>query len=115
MDLQLFTQWAGAVGLALGIVNMAWNMAGRAAKPVNEKLKALEEKLTGYRADLVDHDRRIQQVENEQKHQPTGREVTELRVAIERLDGHVKSLDKTFEPLARTVTRIDDYLRENKG
>lgn len=115
MDLQTFTQWAGAVGLVLGIVNMFWNMAGRAAKPVTEKLTALDTKLNQYRGDLVEHDRRIQKVEGEMVHVPSGKEVGDLRVAIERLDGHVKGLEKTFEPLARTVARIDDFLRENRA
>ena len=112
MDLMLFTQWAGAIGLALGIINMAWNLAGRAAKPVADKLKGIDDRLNNYRVDLIAHDRRIQDVENELKHQPTSNQVTELRVTAERLDGHVKRLDETVNSLAHTVRRIDDYLRE---
>lgn len=107
MDLQLFTQWAGAIGLALGIINMAWNMLSRSTKGVMDRLEK-------HSTDLKEHDRRIQELETEAKHVPTGGEVSDLRVTTERLDVHVRSLDKTIEALTHTVRRIDDYLRESK-
>ncbi|ALJ14253.1 DUF2730 family protein [Sphingopyxis macrogoltabida] len=115
MDLALFTQWAGAIGLALGIINMAWNMAGRAAKPVTEKFKAQDDRLDKHSVDLKDHDRRIQTLEGLVPHLPTSSQVNELRVTVERIDTHLLNLDKTIELFTRMVTRIDDYLRENKA
>lgn len=107
MDLDLMLKWGGGIGLLLSILNTAWVMAGRAAKPVTDRLDK-------HSADLKDHDRRIQQLENDDKHQPTGEQVTELRITAERLDGHVKRLDATVERLNHTVRRIDDYLRDSK-
>lgn len=103
MDFDTFMRWGGIIALVLTIINTGWIMAGRGAKPFTDRQNKHSD-------DLKDHDRRIQTLENEQRHAPTGKEVNELRVAIERLDGHVR----TFEPLARTVARIDDYLRENR-
>ncbi|PAL20206.1 DUF2730 family protein [Sphingopyxis sp. GW247-27LB] len=108
MDLQLFTQWAGAVGLALGIINMAWNMLSRSTKGMTDRLEK-------HSTDLKDHDRRIQALEGEAKHAPTGEQVTELRLSIAQLDGHVKRLDGTLTGLATTVRRMDEYLRSEKA
>lgn len=104
MDFDTFMRWAGAAALVLTIINTGWIMAGRGAKPFTDR----QDK---HSTDLKDHDRRIQLLESEQKHAPTGKEVTELRVAIERLDGHIRG----FDSLSRTVNRIDDYLRETKS
>ena len=46
---------------------------------------------------------------------PTSSQVNELRVTVERIDTHLLNLDKTIELFTRMVTRIDDYLRENKA
>lgn len=108
MDLVLFTQWAGAVGLALGIINMAWNMLSRSTKGVTDRLEK-------HANDLKEHDRRIQAVEGLVPHLPTSSQVNEMRVTVERIDTHLLNLDKTIELFTRMVTRIDDYLRENKS
>jgi hypothetical protein len=115
MDLALFLQWAGAVGLVLGVLNTAWTMVGKAAKPLNEKVTAVEAQVVKYRADLVDHDRRIQGLEGEAKHTPTGEQVNDLRVSVERLDGHIKRLEESLNGLAHTVRRMDDFLRRDQA
>lgn len=115
MDLALFLQWAGAVGLVLGVLNTAWTMVGKAAKPLNEKVTAIEAQVVKYRADLVDHDRRIQGLEGEAKHTPTGEQVNDLRVSVERLDGHIKRLEESLNGLAHTVRRMDDFLRSERA
>lgn len=115
MDLALFLQWAGAVGLVLGVLNTAWTMVGKAAKPLNEKVTSVEAQVTKYRSDLVDHDRRIQTLEGEAKHAPTGEQVTGLRITVERLDGHIKRLEESMTGLSHTVRRMDEFLRSERS
>lgn len=115
MDLALFLQWAGAVGLVLGVLNTAWTMVGKAAKPLNEKVTAIEAQVVKYRADLVDHDRRIQALEDAAKHTPTSDQITGLLLSIERLDGHIKRLDESTSGLTHTVRRMDDFLRREQA
>lgn len=115
MDLQLFLQWAGAAGLVLGILNTVWTMIGKAAKPVNDKIEATDAKVDKYRSDLAAHDRRIQALEDDRKHAPTGEQVTNLRLTAERLDGHVKRLEESMSGLAHTVRSMDDFLRREKA
>jgi tRNA threonylcarbamoyladenosine modification (KEOPS) complex Pcc1 subunit len=107
MDFDSFMRWAGAAALVLTIINTVWIMAGRGAKTFTDRQDKHSD-------DLKDHDRRIQALEGEQKHAPSGKEVHDLRVTAERLDVHVRALDKSIETLARQFTRIDDYLREAK-
>jgi hypothetical protein len=107
MDLDTLMRWAGAVALGLTIINTVWIMAGRGAKGFTDR----QEK---HSTDLKDHDRRIQALEGDAKHAPTGAQVTDLRLSVERLDGHVKRLDTTLEGLTATVRRMDEYLRSAK-
>jgi predicted RNase H-like nuclease (RuvC/YqgF family) len=115
MDFDTLMRWGGLAALVLTIINTGWIIAGRAAKPVNDKITALDGKVDKYRSDLADHDRRIQKVENDQHHAPTGAQVTDLRLSIAQLDGHVKRLDSTLEGLTSTVRRMDEYLRSEKA
>ena len=79
------------------------------------------EKALGTRQDksektLIEHDRRIQRVEDELKHLPDKDTVMELKLALAELKGTVSTLGETVGSVSRTVHRIDDYLRqEAKG
>lgn len=108
MDLDQLLKWGGAAGLFLSIINYIWIMAGRGAKPFSDRLDK-------HSVDLKEHDRRIQLLENEQRHTPTGEQVTNLRLTCERLDGHVKRLEEAMNGLGHTVRRIDEYLRSEKA
>lgn len=108
MDFDAFMRWAGAVALALTIINTAWIMAGRGAKPFTERQNKHSD-------DLKDHDRRIQALEGEAKHAPTGSQVTDLRLSVERLDGHVKRLEESMSGLTHTVRSMDAFLRSEKA
>lgn len=115
MDFDTLMRWGGLAALVLTIINTGWIIAGRAAKPVNDKITALDGKVDKYRTDLADHDRRIQKVENDQVHAPTGTQVTGLMLSVERLDGHVKRLDESMNGLTHTVRSMDAFLRSEKA
>ena len=78
--------------------------------------KKLDERLTKAETKLIDHDRRIQSVEDELKHLPDKDTVTDIRLAMAELKGTVATLGESVGSISRTVHRIDDYLRnEGKG
>ncbi|WP_432769793.1 MAG: DUF2730 domain-containing protein [Sphingopyxis sp.] len=108
MDFDTFMRWAGAAALLLTIVNTGWIIAGRGAKPFTDRLDK-------HSKDLVDHDRRIQTLEGEAKHAPTGGQVTGLLLSVERLDGHVKRLEESMNGLTHTVRSMDNFLRSEKA
>lgn len=107
MNFNDITQWLGAVALVLSIINMGWVLISRSGREASDKIEQHETK-------LVDHDRRIQSVESEMKHLPSGGEVTSLRLTVAKLDGQVSHLDQTLGSLTHAVRRIDDYLRDTK-
>lgn len=107
MDFADFSKWMGALALVVTVINTVWLMAGRATKPVSDKLNK-------HSADLIDHDRRIQKLEGDFVHLPTRSEVTELRLIAATLEGNTKLLDQAVVSLGHTVRRMDDYLREER-
>lgn len=107
MDFADFSKWMGALALVVTVINTVWLMAGRATKPVSDKLAS-------HSKDLVDHDRRIQKLEGDYAHMPTRKEVNDLLITTTALGGNINRLDDAVISLTHTVRRIDDYLREEK-
>lgn len=100
------------LGLALAIIALL----GHAKGFFSSGEKALGARQEKSEKTLVDHDRRIQRVEDELKHLPDKDTVMELKLALAELKGTVNSLGETVGSVSRTVHRIDDYLRqEAKG
>lgn len=78
--------------------------------------RKLEERVTKSEKTLVDHDRRIQRVEDALQHLPSKDSVYELKLAISDLKGSLGTISETVGSVSRTVHRVDDYLRqEGKG
>ena len=70
-------------------------------------------KLDRAQAGAKEHDRRIQAVENELKHLPTGEEFADLQVAMARVEGDVKRIEEGVGTITRVVNRIDDHMRKD--
>lgn len=98
------TRWLGAVALVLSIINMGWVLISRSGREVSGKLKQ-------YRDDLVNHDRRIQTLEVERQHLVTKDDLHEVVLSISEMNGRLGKFEESLESVARTVRRIDDYLR----
>ncbi len=100
------------LGLALAIIALL----GHAKGFFSSGEKALAAKQDKSEKALIEHDRRIQRVEDELKHLPDKDTVMELKLALAELKGTVSALGETVGSVSRTVHRIDDYLRqEAKG
>lgn len=107
MDFEIILRWLGAAGLLLSIINTSWVLIKTGGQETADELDRHETKLT-------DHDRRIQALEGEQKHLVTKEDLTELRLQLSDLNGKLGRFDEAMESIARTVRRIDDYLRIEK-
>ncbi|QXN68030.1 tail needle protein [Microcystis phage Mwe-Yong1] len=92
----------GAAVLAAGLA--WWNWLQSPSKQNAEAIKVMLDKLT-------EHDRRVQTLETELKHLPSADTVHELRLQFSQLQGTVGRMDEQIGSVARTVHRIDDYLR----
>ena len=61
---------------------------------------------------LIDHDRRIQRIEDELRHMPSKDQVTEIKLAMADLKGTVAVLGESMASVSRTVHRLEDFLKE---
>lgn len=107
MDIETLNRWLAAFALLLGIANTISIWLRNNARELAKKLDQIGDSLKG-------HDRRIQTVENEQRHMPTKEDMHELTVSITALAGELKTQSTELDSVARTVRRIDDYLRNAK-
>lgn len=96
-----------ATSLVIGIANAVWQWFSKSGAAQTAKIKEIETK-------VISHDRRIQHVEGELKHLPTQRDVQELTVSVERLNGRLNTLETELTSFVHLVRRIDDHLREEK-
>ncbi|MEY9717870.1 hypothetical protein ABIA22_000360 [Sinorhizobium fredii] len=96
------------LGLALAVIALL----GHAKGYFSSGEKAIGTRLEKAERTLIEHDRRIQRVEDEMKHLPDKDTVMELKLALAELKGTVNTLGETVGSVSRTVHRIDDYLRQ---
>ncbi|RVJ42364.1 DUF2730 family protein [Sinorhizobium medicae] len=96
----------------LGVVLGGIALLGHAKGYFSSGEKALGTRLEKTEKALIEHDRRIQRVEDELKHLPDKDTVMELKLALAELKGTVNALGETVGSVSRTVHRIDDYLRQ---
>ncbi len=106
------------VALLVGLGNALWIWLSRPARDMGTRIdktdkeveavkKAADDRADRHREELKLHDRRIQRVEDDLRHLPTKDDLAEL--------GHSLTGVKTeLDIVARTVTRIDDFLRKHQ-
>ncbi len=74
--------------------------------------KKIEERVTKLETKLVEHDRRVQTVENEMKHLPDRETAHNLQISMERIAGRLDTMDERLRPIAATNHRLQEYLLE---
>lgn len=114
LDLAPLMSWIVA---AMTIVNFAILLKGI----LSSGEKKLEERAAKHEAKLVDHDRRIQTIENDMKHLPdketTHRIEMTMLTIVGRLDkqdatleGRFSSMDERLKPIQAIGERLNDVL-----
>ena len=118
MTLQNINQWLLLGSLMISVGNALWLWLSRPARDIGKRIDATDaevkvvkqqadERADRHREELKNHDRRIQRVEDDLRHLPTKDDLAEL--------GHSLTGVKTeLDIVARTVTRIDDFLRKHQ-
>lgn len=102
--LQEFNEWIGLVAAALSIGAIIYTWITAKSRTNAKTLEAHERK-------LIEHDRRIQKVENEVSHLPTKEDFTELLVNQERQNGIMARMEAEYRSLYDAVKSIDKFLR----
>ncbi len=109
MDVAPIVPW---IGFAISV----FTFVGLIRNTLNSGEKKLEERMDRAEKTLIDHDRRVQRMEDALPHLPSKDSVHELKLAIVEMTGRMGTLGETVGSVSRTVHRIDDYLRqEGKG
>lgn len=62
---------------------------------------------------VVDHNSRIERIENELHHLPQKDDLADLRLALVQLEGTVKQHAAISNGTAQTVQRLDEFLRRD--
>lgn len=106
MDINVVGSWLGFVLAVIAILGHLKSFFGSGEAANSEKLDAHEKKLT-------DHDRRIQKLENDLEHMPTGAAIHSLELMMERVLGRLDTMDERLKPIAATNLRLQDYLLEH--
>jgi hypothetical protein len=108
MDIYSLERLASFAGPAIAVGGLVYTWLTSRSTQNSVELKVALDK-------LVEHDRRIQNMEGELRHLPDKDGVNELKLAVVRLEGTVKALDVQLGAVGRTVANIDGYLRKEDG
>jgi hypothetical protein len=99
---------SGLVALALSSLNLVAHV--RTMMSSGEK--KLDERLVKVEAKLVDHDRRIQTVENEMKHLPDRDSQHRMELQLSDMNGKFAALEERLKPIAAVSIRLQEFMLE---
>ena len=105
LDLSLLT---ALVALALSTLNLfagVRNLLSEGEKKIDERLKKAE-------GTLINHDRRIQTVEDGMQHLPTRESQHGIELSLRDINGRFATLDERLKPIAATTERLHELLME---
>lgn len=106
MTLQTAQQWLSLIALLIGIINALWIWLSRPARDTNKRIDEANREIAEVLEGMKGHDRRIQRVEDDLRHLPTKEDLSQV--------SHKLTAVKTeLDIVARTVTRIDEFLRKH--
>lgn len=96
------------IGMVLGAIALLTQVKGI----LSSGEKKLEERTKANELKLIEHDRRIQTVENEMKHLPDRDMAHRLELNLEKLSSQVATLNERVKPIAATNERMMELLME---
>ena len=106
MDWKLLISVAG---LLWGIGLAVWTRYVASQSATKEEIRRLQEEQAELEVRLARTETRLEQV-------PGAEAVHKIEVAVSALEGDLKKISATVEPIARSTRRIEDYLlNERRG
>ena len=104
MNLTETNQLVALFALLLSIGNMLWAWISRPARVMGKRIDTFSTQVDEVGNELKHHDRRIQRVEDDIRHLPT-------KDDLQKIELKATAIKTELDLVARTVTRIDEYLR----
>lgn len=108
MDLQIIMPWLGALALFISLGNSIQTFVTSGSKKVGADLEAAKKT-------LVQHDRRIQTVEDEIKHLPDIQVVHDLQLTLKDLQIEMTAIRAASEQSTRISQRVENWLISNSS
>ncbi|MDG3580401.1 DUF2730 family protein [Rhizobium sp. YJ-22] len=116
MDLAIIMPWITAALSIIAFLTAIKNLLGSPAKENADKIAKVEqrhdERAAKVESKLIEHDRRIQSVENEMKHLPDREMAHRLELAVEKMNGRLDTMTETLKPIRETTDRMNELLLE---
>lgn len=97
MEFSYFTQFLTIVAVLLSVVNTVAVWMQRGARELARRVEKQDAK-------LIEHDRRIQKVEDDMRHLPTKEDLGEIGTKLTQVETELTIT-------SRVVNRIDEFLR----
>lgn len=97
-DVSLLRDWIGLIALLISVGTSVTVFFTSGAKKNT--------------ATLVEHDRRIQRMEDEMRHMPSKDQVNDIKLAMADLKGTVAVMGESLASVSRTAHRLENYLKE---
>jgi hypothetical protein len=101
--MQDIKDWLGAVATALSIGAIVYTWLTARSRANGDTIDRHDRK-------LIEHDRRIQKVENEVDHLPTKDDFNDLAIKQERSYGLLSKIEAEYKGVHDAVKRIEKYL-----
>ncbi|MGE6739771.1 DUF2730 family protein [Allorhizobium pseudoryzae] len=99
---------SGLVALALSSLNLIAHI--RTIMSSGEK--KLDDRLTKVELKLVEHDRRVQTIENEMKHLPDRDSQHRMELQLSDMNGKFTALEERLKPIAAVSIRLQEFMLE---
>lgn len=96
------------MGLVLAVIALLTQLKGI----LSSGEKKLEERMVKVETKLIEHDRRVQTVENDMKHMPDRDTAHRLELNLEKLSSQVAQMNERIKPIAATSDRMMELLLE---
>ncbi|NML88363.1 DUF2730 family protein [Sphingobium sp. TB-6] len=93
------------LALMLSAANMLWTWHAKSQSAAADRVKKVEE-------GQGELENRVLKLEADFRHLPTKEDLSAVSLQVERVLGKVSKQESEITSVARTVNRIDDYLRE---
>lgn len=97
---------SGLVALALSSLNLIAHV--RTMMSSGEK--KLDDRLTKVEIKLIEHDRRIQTIENEMKHLPDRDSQHRMELQLSDMNGKFTALEERLKPIAAVSIRLQEFM-----
>ncbi|MCR5855980.1 DUF2730 domain-containing protein [Mesorhizobium sp. J428] len=115
--LQEIKDWLGVAALLISVGGFlyAWLSSGaKKAMTDLEVFKSAEaERWEKIDAVFIEHERRVQSIENELKHLPSQKSVHELQLTLKDMQVEMAKIGASADQSARTAARVETYLLEH--